>query len=312
MATPNTSPTSPTSPDRLVLLNIDHHSHMLTISPDGSDMRALIVDVGSGPPDGVGIDSQRGHIFWTYMGTSHDGEDYLANDGSIERIDIDGGNRVVIIAEGVTFTPKQLQVDSARELIYWCDREGMRVMRAGMDGSQVTVLVQTGHTDEDRQDRRRHCVGVAIDPQAGYLYWTQKGKPNGNEGRILRAGLELPPGADPANRPDVEVLFDNLPEPIDLEWEPNRHYLYWTDRGDPPAGNTLNRALIKPGEPMIREIILTGLNEGIGLALDHANKRAFVSDLGGFVQVISLDHPDNGATIFSGHGPLTGIAYLRG
>jgi hypothetical protein len=63
---------------------------------------------------------------------------------------------------------------------------------------------------------------------------------------------------------------------------------------------------------MVREIILTGLHEGIGLALDHTNKRAFVSDLGGFVQVISLDHPDNGSTVFSGHGPLTGIAYLRG
>jgi hypothetical protein len=44
----------------------------------------------------------------------------------------------------------------------------------------------------------------------------------------------------------------------------------------------------------------------------HNNKRAFVSDLGGYVQVVSLDLPDNGATIFTGHGPLTGIAYLRG
>lgn len=303
--------TADTSPDRIILLNFGNPSHMLTMSPDGQDVRTLIPDVGVAP-DGVGIDAVRGHIFWTYMGTSHDGEDFMANDGSIERVDLDGRNRVVIIPEGGTFTPKQLQVDSARGLIYWCDREGMRVMRARLDGSEVTVLVQTGDTEEDRRDRRRHCVGVAIDPVAGYLYWTQKGKPNGNEGRILRAGLELPAGADPANRADVEVLFDNLPEPIDLEWEPERQYLYWTDRGDPPAGNTLNRAIVRAGEPMVREIILTGLHEGIGLALDHTNKRAFVSDLGGYVQVISLDHPDNGATIFSGHGPLTGIAYLRG
>jgi hypothetical protein len=61
---------------------------------------------------------------------------------------------------------------------------------------------------------------------------------------------------------------------------------------------------------MVREIILTGLREGIGLAVDSQNKRAFVSDLAGFVRVISLDHPDSGSVIFSGHGPLTGIAYL--
>jgi len=303
--------TTHTTMDRLVLLNIGNPSHILTVSPDGGDIQTLIPDVGVAP-DGVAIDPVRGHIFWTYMGSSHDGEEFPANDGRIERVDLDGGHRVVIIPEGITVTPKQMQLDSARGLIYWCDREGMRVMRARMDGSEVTVLVQTGQTDEDRQDRRRHCVGVAIDPQGGHLYWTQKGKPNGNEGRIMRAGLELPPGADPANRPDVEVLFDDLPEPIDLEWDPERGYLYWTDRGDPPAGNTLNRALVQAGEPMVREILLTGLAEGIGLALDHVNKRAYVSDLGGFVRAISLDHPNNGTLIFSGHGPLTGIAYQRG
>jgi hypothetical protein len=184
-------------------------------------------------------------------------------------------------------------------------------MRARTDGSEMTVLVQTGATDEERQDRRRHCVGIAIDPVGGFLYWTQKGKPDGDEGRILRAALELPAGADPANRSDVEVLFDNLPEPIDLEWVDETGSLYWTDRGAPPAGNTLNRALILPGLPMVHEIILGGLHEGIGLAIDRRNRRAFVSDLGGFVHVLSLDHPADARVIFSGRGPLTGIAYLE-
>jgi hypothetical protein len=297
------------SSDRLLLLNIGSPSRMLLLTPDGDDIQTLIPDLGVAP-DGIAIDRINKHIFWTYMGTSRTGEDFFANDGWLERINFDGSNRIKIIPEGQTVTPKQVQCDEKNGLIYWCDREGMRVMRAQTDGSHLTVLVQTGSTEEDRLDRRRHCVGVAIDTAAGFLFWTQKGKPNGNEGRILRAALDLPVGMTAENRTDIEVLFDNLPEPIDLEWAGETNYLYWTDRGDPPAGNTLNRALIQNGQASVHEIILTGLQEGIGLALDNKGHRAFTSDLGGSVRVISLAHPDQGHVVFSGHGPLTGIAYL--
>jgi hypothetical protein len=296
--------------NRLLLLNIGVPSRLLSISAEGGDVKTLVSNLGVAP-DGVAIDPIRRHIFWTYMGSSHNGEDFFVNDGSLQRVDFDGGNRTVIVPEGKTFTPKQIQCDAERGFIYWCDREGMRVMRAHTDGSQLTVLVQTGSTEEERQDRRRHCVGVAIDPVAGHLYWTQKGKPNGNEGRLFRANLELKVGLDPANRSDIEVLFDGLPEPIDLEWDESTGYLYWTDRGDPPSGNTLNRAMIRQGEPPRREIVLTGLQEGIGLALDRPNRRVFVSDLSGVIREMSLDTPGAGKIIFSGHGPLTGIAYLN-
>lgn len=294
--------------DRLLLLNLGNPSRLLSISPDGDDLQVLIADLGVAP-DGIAVDPVRRHIFWTYMGTSHEGEVFNVNDGSIHRASYDGGNRTVIIPEGGTFTPKQMKCDAANGFIYWCDREGMRVMRAEVDGSNPTVLVQTGSTDEHRTDRRRHCVGVAVDPLGGYLYWTQKGKPNGGEGRILRAALDVP--ADPSSRSDIELLFDRLPEPIDLDWEPTTGYLYWTDRGDPPTGNTLNRARMQPGQPMLREILLTGVHEAIGLAIDQPNGRAFVSDLGGFVRIVDLAHPGDEEIIFSGNGPLTGIAYLR-
>jgi hypothetical protein len=71
------------------------------------------------------------------------------------------------------------------------------------------------------------------------------------------------------------VLSEGLPEPIDLELDLNNRVLYWTDRGDPPRGNTVNRATIdeKPKEIQAQEILLCHLMEGIGIALDLEGQR---------------------------------------
>ncbi|KUR79846.1 hypothetical protein [Novosphingobium sp. FSW06-99] len=294
---------------RLLLLNIGSPSRLLSTSLQGDDIQVLASGLGL-VPDGIAIDAANRYIFWTSMGTSHEGEDFFANDGSVGRMDLDGSNPVTIVPVGQTFTPKQIQYVPSLRMLYWCDREGLRVMRARPDGSDLTVLVETGASDQDRQDRRRHCVGVAVDTAAGHLYWTQKGRPDGGEGRILRAPLDLPPGVLPGARQDIDVLFDALPEPIDLEWVGETGHLYWTDRGTPPEGNTLNRARIQPGIPPAREILFSGLHEGIGLAIDRRNRRAYVSDLGGYVHALDLDRPAEATVIFSGHGPLTGIAIL--
>ena len=180
-----------------------------SMNPDGSDRKTIVTNCRF--PDGIAVDVAAGHIYWTNMGVPN------LNDGSIERADLDGKNRRVIIPQGVTHTPKQMHLDKESGKLYWCDREGMRVMRANLDGSQVETLVETGRGDEDARDQNRWCVGITVDPKLGKIYWTQKGPDNGEQGRILRAGIDLPKGESPANRSDIEVLFDCLPEPIDLE-----------------------------------------------------------------------------------------------
>ena len=207
---------------------------VLSMNTDGSNRKVLVTDCRY--PDGVAVDVEGGHIYWTNMGIPH------LNDGSIERVDLDGRTRKTIVPEGVTFTPKQLHLDKKNGKLYWSDREGMRVMRSNLDGSQVETLVETGHGDIDRRDQTRWCVGITIDPSRGQIYWTQKGPDNAERGRIFRAGIEIPQGEKAAHRSDIELLFDGLPEPIDLELDLDRRVLYWTDRGDPPRGNTVNRA----------------------------------------------------------------------
>jgi hypothetical protein len=287
---------------RLFVLNLSEGT-VLSMNTDGADKR--VIATGCRLPDGVAIDAEAGHIYWTNMGVPN------LNDGSIERADLDGKNRTVIVPEGGTFTPKQLHLEKTTGKLYWCDREGMRVMRANLDGSNVETLVEAGHGDADRRDQSRWCVGITVDPERGHVYWTQKGPDNGELGRIFRAGLELPKGESPADRTDIEVLFDRLPEPIDLELDVRNRVLYWTDRGDPPRGNTVNRASVaSTAKQAAPEIVMTHLMEGIGLALDTRGDRMFITDFAGSVYSARLDGSDSRMFLYA-QGNLTGVAYAE-
>jgi hypothetical protein len=271
-----------------------------TMNPDGSDKKAIVSNCRL--PDGIAVDVAAGHIYWTNMGNP------ALNDGSIERADLDGENRRVIVPEGGTYTPKQLHLDKENGKLYWGDREGMRVMRANLDGSQVETLVEAGRGDEDRRDQTRWCVGITIDPKLRKIYWTQKGPDNGGLGRIFRDNIEIQKGENAANRSDIEVLFDQLPEPIDLELDLANRVLYWTDRGDAPRGNTVNRAPIdKKADP---QILVTHLMEGIGIALDVPGNGMFVTDFAGSVYSADLDGKNERNFLYA-QGNLTGIAYAE-
>lgn len=285
---------------KLFVLEASGGGQVFTVDPDGSGRTAIVS--GCRVPDGVAVDAAAGHVYWTNMGVP------WADDGSIERVDLDGGNRTMIVAPGDTHTPKQLHFDATGRKLYWCDREGMRVMRCGLDGSEVETLVQTGLGDEDGRDETKWCVGVAVDHAGGHLYWSQKGATKAGQGRILRAGIDCPAGESASARSDVEVVFENLPEPIDLEIDHRTRTLYWTDRGDPPPGNSVSRAsLDDPTEP---DIVVRHLMEAIGIALDPVNDRMFVTDLAGTIYMASLDGSGL-RPIRAMQGNLTGIAYAE-
>jgi hypothetical protein len=290
---------SKTAVGRLFVLELNA-GRIHTMNTDGSDQKTIVTDCRN--CDGIVVHTEAGHIYWTNMGVPN------LNDGSIERADLDGKNRKVIVPQGVTFTPKQIHLEKNDGKLYWCDREGMRVMRANLDGSRVETLVETGRGDTDRRDQTRWCVGITIDPKLGKIYWTQKGPTKGGLGRLCRANIEVPQGESPANRSDIEVLFDKLPEPIDLELDLKNRCLYWTDRGDPPRGNTVNRTPID--KKVVPEIVIKHLMEGIGIALDVPGNRMFVTDFAGSLYSADLDGKNERDLLFA-QGNLTGIAYAE-
>lgn len=284
-------------------------SEVFRISSEGAVTTVRRGERGESP-DGVVVDG--GRLYWTTMGRPEVGEgegearlDYSARTGGVHSAELDGTDARDLTEPGAVTTGKQLATDGAGRL-YWGDREGCRVSSVRVDGTGLADLV----VNEPQPDRMAECVGVAVDPARGHLYWTQKGPAKGGRGRILRAALELPAEQSPATRTDIEVLWDGLPEPIDLEIVGDR--LYWTDRGAEPAGNTLNRApLPGPGGPGTGpEIIAGGFAEAIGLVVDESAGLAYVSDLGGRIHRVAL--ADGATEVFADLGtPISGITAVH-
>jgi hypothetical protein len=304
MQKPQRAPGDTAAVARLFLLDLSDN-RIVSLNSDGSDRKVIVTECRL--PDGIAVDVTAAHLYWTNMGNPK------ANDGSIERADLDGRNRKTIVPQGGTFTPKQIQLEKETRKLYWCDREGMRVMRVDLDGSNIETVADTSHGDSrPGPDATKWCVGVAIDVDGGKLYWTQKGPDNAGKGCIFRAGIDIPNGQAASNRTDIEVLYDGLPEPIDLDLDLNNRVMYWTDRGDPPRGNTVNRAPMDSDAKNrpAPEIVLTHLMEGIGIALDLAGDRMFVTDFGGDVLEAKLDGSD-AKYLLVAQGNLTGIAYAE-
>lgn len=291
------------------LFFLDFRGQIYSARTDGSELR-VILDGLQGSPDGIALDPVGGHIYWSNMGRPK------SEDGSIMRADLDGGNVTTIVPSGGTFTAKQLLLDDANGKLYWSDREGMRVQRVNLDGTGLETLVEIASGDAAREDAANWAVGIAIDNDRGHIYWTQKGGDNEGVGSIRRAGIEIPAGQSAASRTDIEILFEALPEPIDLALDLAAREIYWTDRGDSPRGNTVNRAPMDPlagFDPASRTdvtILLHDLQEAIGIALDLERDRMYITDLSGHVYSARLDGSDR-QTLATGLGILTGIALVE-
>jgi hypothetical protein len=234
--------------------------------------------------DGIAVDAGRGHVYWSNMGRAPD------NDGFIKRCNLDGSDMRTIVAAGGAYTPKQIRLDLRRGKVWWSDREGMSVRRCNLDGSRIETMVATGDPETHKGDQARWCVGMALDVARAQVYWTQKGGDNAGQGVIRRASMERRGGEGAADRTDIETLFENMPEPIDLDLDLASRTIYWTDRGD----NTVSCApMDQTGRgPADKRALVFGLKEAIGVALNLERGRMAYTSLGGEVGVAKLDGSD--------------------
>ncbi|KAI5867651.1 3-hydroxyacyl-CoA dehydrogenase [Durotheca rogersii] len=316
------------SDDRLYLFVIDvglntpnfmdaaNAGRVLFANPnEHSRLRTLIKDQHL--PDGIDVSLRTARIFWGSMGMPN-----LPN-GAVFSCGLDGTAVETILPRGSVHTPKQLVVDDEGSKIYIADREGMKIIRCNLDGSQLEVLVHTGDESNSREktDPTRWCVGVAISRPAGKLYWTQKGPSKGNQGRIFRANLDFLPGQTAKSRTDIECLLQNLPEPINLCVDEGGRSLYWTDRGELPLGNSINRLSLDAARPIKTEsnvvswpgrdyeLLVRNMHEAIGIKLDINRQYIYATDLGGRIYRFNMDGGEE-EIFYENEGSYAGITIV--
>ncbi|MEP7210156.1 MAG: 3-hydroxyacyl-CoA dehydrogenase [Alphaproteobacteria bacterium] len=281
---------------------------VFTLSPEGGSPTVLVDQTVNGKSqgvnDGIAIDAAHNVVYWTNMGKAAE------DDGTVTRANLDGTNRYVVVEPGGAFTPKQMKLDLKHGKMYWADREGMAIRRANLDGSNIELVAATGDPVRQKGEQQLWCVGIALDIDKGMVYWTQKGGDNAGVGMIRRAAMEVPRGESAYSRHDIQTLFAHLPEPIDLDLDLKTRQMYWSDRGD----NTISRAPMDasgdydPARRVDRQILVRGLKEAIGIALDLKHNRMAYTSLGGEVGMAKLD--GSGAHMLATDvGMLTGIAW---
>ncbi|RFN52411.1 hypothetical protein FIE12Z_3342 [Fusarium flagelliforme] len=284
---------------------------VMEFSVENKNVRPNVLVSGQTVPDGIDVHGDR--MYWTCMGNPP------ANDGALYSAKLDGSDIRTVVPRGQVHTPKQLHISHATKKIYFCDREGLRVHRCNLNGSEHEILIQTGdyaNEPEKVADQKNWPVGIAVSDKLGKIFWTQKGASKGNEGRIFCASINIPSGSDAASRNDIETIAKGLPEPIDLEFNEDDGVLYWTDRGEMPLGNTLNKKTIIGQPPATesklgRQIIAQGFSEAIGLSLDKERGRIYVADLSGRLwQCGTVPGPKEKIYDSDGHA-YTGLVMMR-
>lgn len=261
-------------------------------------------------PDGLAVDRETQRIFWTCMGLPG------KSDGALYSAHIDGTDCRAIIAPGLVNTPKQLAIDTLNERLYFCDREGAGVFRCKYDGSSLQRILSGVQVGSNGVEESTWCVGVAPVPPLGKLFWSQKGPSKGGKGRILSSSLPSLE-EDQVDVASIQCLLDSLPEPVDLEYDGRSQELFWTDRGELPFGNSLNKMkLDERGERALdkvmygHEVVARNFHETIGLKLVPDSEEILVTDLGG--SVYTLDRRSGSKTVVfcDEQRAFTGISYI--
>ena len=146
-----------------------HRGRLIRATSDGKSFDPLVENLFL--PDSVDVLHADCRLYWTSMGIPG------VQDGSVQSCLFDGTDLQQVIPTGQLNTPKQLVLDQIHRKIYVCDREGLRIVRCNLDGSQMEVLVETGNPTigDEKIDQTRWCVGLALHWEEGKMYWTQKG-----------------------------------------------------------------------------------------------------------------------------------------
>ena len=257
------------STQKLFVLEASGDGRLFSINPDGSGKTVLVS--GCPVPDGVAVDVEAGHVYWTNMGAA-------AGQRRLDRT-----RRTSTEATAPRSFPAEARTPPSNFI--------STSRAASCTGATAKACGSCAATSTGRTSRRLSRPGkvtttAATRPNGASESPSTTSADTSTGRRRVRAtpdsagscgpGSTFPTGESAAHRSDIEVVFKDLPEPIDLEIDHTtriavldrprrpaarqhrqpgsvgRHRQHRTrNRGDPPDGRHRHRTGSRP-RPHVR------------------------------------------------------------
>ncbi len=135
---------------------------------------------------------------------------YWTKRHSVWHADVDGSHVEALVTIGLSGA-KSIAVAPTKGRVYWTDFYNNKIQRANLDGTDVEDVV-VGLSSP---------YGLALDLDAGIMYWTNSGESAVADGTIKRADLD---GANIEH-----VLTAGLVDPRGIALDVNAGKMYWAD-----------------------------------------------------------------------------------
>ena len=262
---------------------------------DGSNVEDLVT-TGLRVPGELALDTGAGKIYWSDYGTD-----------KIQRADLDGSNVEDLVTTGLRIA-KGLALDLAGGKIYWTDAGTRKIGRADLDGSNIETLL-THPTDSLPTGLALANAVASLSPHPSFIVLPRGGtwrrfevqatepvivvaNPTGSPARILVSGTRSAAGECPGqpeatvSRHGGQAVYLAACETGEGRLELRRASdqavlrtytvqvsaklkIYWTDAD---AGK-IQRADLDGSN--VEDLVTTGLNHPIGLALDAVNGKMY-------------------------------------
>jgi len=141
---------------------------------DLSGSNSVMIDADADCGEGVAVDPVGGKVYWAKTNSTPTGGIYRAN--------LDGSDRVLLIPVPGTQVGVHLELDVSGNAIYWSVSGFMgqpkEIRRSNLsDGGQTETLITFASPNASI-----YIAGLAVDPDAGFIYWIQ----NSGTNQVLR------------------------------------------------------------------------------------------------------------------------------
>ena len=276
------------------------YGRILRGSTDGT-IRTVVSDLRL--PYGLAIHYASKRIFWSDLA-----------DGTITSCTFAGRSIRTIVPRDDRAAPKQLAVDQTKSQMYWTQSEGTQILRCNTDGTCIEALIETNSSSTmNRSNQPTWPNGITLDSSRRHFYWSQRSHSNPSKYRIQRASMDLSSGSTPFQREDIETVFDDLPEILDIDFVPVFDELYWSAKGE---GTEIHRGYVGTcvNADMETQDIVVGDLKGMGwIKVDPKAGHVYTTCLRGLLTRFDMTTGEGESRLYRDEdGTFAGIALVYG